>query len=363
MTRGPVRSVLVDPAAPRDRPHLLRPLPLALADLRVALPRPDRARGPPRSSRCASRVTFAVAIAVVRPRRAADPRAAAVVDPGPRAVDPDHLGRHRRRARCCSPRRGPPPRPRPDLSAVEQFTRILNAPPPPGSTRVLLAGDSIAVTLGFDAVRPSQRKDIWLKGVARVGCGLLTGTPVSRRHAGPVAGGVPRLAAAVRQGRAARTSPTCRCCSSAGGRSSTARSTAGRSGSGRRAMEAELRTALDRARSASSPPTARELVILTTPCFSPTTRELGEFGEAARADPARVQWLNDVWRRYAADHPDVTAARPRRARVPGREYAPTIDGVTDAHRRRALHAPRRPSALEVARTRGAATSPGRTPAP
>ena len=70
-------------------------------------------------------------------------------------------------------------RPRPNLSAVEQFTRILNAPPPPGSTRVLLAGDSIAVTLGFDAVRPSQRKDIWLRGVARVGCGLLTGTPVS----------------------------------------------------------------------------------------------------------------------------------------------------------------------------------------
>ena len=43
-------------------------------------------------------------------------------------------------------------RPRPDLSAVERFTRILNAPPPPGATRVLLAGDSIAVTLGFDAV-------------------------------------------------------------------------------------------------------------------------------------------------------------------------------------------------------------------
>src|SRR4051812_22950005 len=70
-------------------------------------------------------------------------------------------------------------RPRPDLSAVEQFTRILNAPPPPGATRVVLAGDSIAFTLGYDAVRPSQRKDIWLRGVARVGCGLLTGTPVS----------------------------------------------------------------------------------------------------------------------------------------------------------------------------------------
>ena len=93
-------------------------------------------------------------------------------------------------------------RPRPDLSTVEQFTRILNAPPPPGATRVLLAGDSVAVTLGFDAVRPSQRKDIWLRGVARVGCGLLTGTPVSGDTRRAVPGGVPRLAGAVRQGRA-----------------------------------------------------------------------------------------------------------------------------------------------------------------
>ena len=70
-------------------------------------------------------------------------------------------------------------------------------------------------------------------------------------------------------------------------------------------MEAELRTKLDEAKRILTADGAR-LVILTTPCFSPTTRELGAFGEQARADPARVRWLNDVWRRYAADHPEVT---------------------------------------------------------
>ena len=103
-------------------------------------------------------------------------------------------------------------RPRPDLSAVEQFTRILNAPPPPGATRVLLAGDSIAVTLGFDAVRPSQRKDIWLRGVARVGCGLLTGTPVSGDTRGESQEECHDWPDEYAQGRAAPTSRRSRCC-------------------------------------------------------------------------------------------------------------------------------------------------------
>ena len=56
--------------------------------------------------------------------------------------------------------------------------------------------------------------------------------------------------------------------------------------------------------------------------------ELGAFGEAARADPARVQWLNDVWRRWAADHPDVTLLDLDAHACPGGKYAATIDGVT-----------------------------------
>ena len=57
-------------------------------------------------------------------------------------------------------------------------------------------------------------------------------------------------------------------------------------------------------------------------------RELGEFGEAAHADPARVQWLNDVWRRYAADRPDVSILDLDAHTCPGGTYATTIDGVT-----------------------------------
>jgi peptidoglycan/LPS O-acetylase OafA/YrhL len=217
-------------------------------------------------------------------------------------------------------------RPRPDLSTVEQFTRILNAPPPPGATRVLLAGDSIAVTLGFDAVRPSQRKDIWLKGVARVGCGLLTGTPVSgetrgesqqechdwpQEYAKGVRAYKPQLSLLL-----------------IGGWEVFDREVDGRIlRVGTPAMEVELRRALDKAKRVLTADGA-PLVILTTPCFSPTTRELGAFGEAARADPARVEWLNQVWRRYVDDHPDVTLLDLDAHACPGGKYAPTIDGAS-----------------------------------
>jgi peptidoglycan/LPS O-acetylase OafA/YrhL len=216
-------------------------------------------------------------------------------------------------------------RPRPDLSTVEQFTRILNAPPPPGSTHVVLAGDSVAVTLGFDAVRPSQRDDIWLRGVARVGCGLLTGTPISgdtrgqsqeechdwpQEYAKGVRAYHPDLSLLL-----------------IGGWEVFDREIDGKIlRVGTAPMESELRKALDRARKVLTANGAR-LVILTTPCFSPTTRELGEFGEAARADPTRVQWLNEVWRRYVADHPDVSLLDLDAHACPGGTYAPTIDGV------------------------------------
>jgi len=216
-------------------------------------------------------------------------------------------------------------RPRPNLSAVEQFTRILNAPPPPGSTRVVLAGDSIAVTLGFDAIPPSQRKDIWLRGVARVGCGLLTGTPVSgdtpgesqeechdwpKKYAEGVKAYRPDLSLLL-----------------IGGWEVFDREIDGTTVRvGTPAMEKVLRKALDKAKRILTADGAR-LAILTTPCFSPTTRELGEFGEAARADPARVQWLNDVWRRYATDHPDVTLLDLNAHACPGGKYATAIDGV------------------------------------
>jgi hypothetical protein len=216
-------------------------------------------------------------------------------------------------------------RPRPDLSTVEQFTRILNAPPPPGSTRVLLAGDSIAVTLGFDAVRPSQRKDIWLRGVARVGCGLLTGTPVSGDTGGQSQEECHDWPQQYAKGMRAYKPDLSLLL--IGGWEVFDREIDGQVlRVGTPPMEAELRRALDHARTILTANGSR-LVILTTPCFSPTTRELGEFGVAARADPARVQWLNDVWRRYAADHPDVSILDLDAHACPGGTYASTIDGV------------------------------------
>jgi peptidoglycan/LPS O-acetylase OafA/YrhL len=216
-------------------------------------------------------------------------------------------------------------RPRPDLSGIEQFARILNAPPPPGATRVVLAGDSVAVTLGFDAVRPSQRKDIWLKGVARVGCGLLTGTPVTGDERGESQAECRDWPDEYRKGvRAYKPQVSVLL---VGGWEVFDRELGGTTlRVGTPPMEAELRKALDRAKRVLTADGAR-FVILTTPCFSPTTRELGEFGEAARADPARVDWLNDVWRRYAADHPDVTLLDLDAHACPDGKYAATIDGV------------------------------------
>jgi len=216
-------------------------------------------------------------------------------------------------------------RPRPNLSAVEQFTRILNAPPPPGSTRVVLAGDSIAVTLGFDAIPPSQRKDIWLRGVARVGCGLLTGTPVSGDTPGESQEECHDWPQKYAEGMKAYKPDLSLLL--VGGWEVFDREIHGTTVRvGTPAMEAVLRKALDKAKKILTANGSR-LVILTTPCFSPTTRELGEFGEAARADPARVQWLNDVWRRYATDHPDVTLLDLNAHACPGGKYASTIDGV------------------------------------
>src|SRR6476469_1015132 len=217
-------------------------------------------------------------------------------------------------------------RPRPDLSVVERFTRILNAPPPPGAKRVLLAGDSIAVTLGFDAVRPSQRKDIWLKGGARVGCGLLTGTPVTGDTRAQSQEECADWPTEYRKGVTAYKPEVSLLL--IGGWEVFDREIHGKLlRVGTAPMEAELLKKLDEAKHILTA-NGSKLVILTTPCFSPTTHELGSFGEEARADPARVRWLNDVWRRYAVDHPDVSVlALSAHANTDGK-YAPTVDGVT-----------------------------------
>ena len=94
------------------------------------------------------------------------------------------------------------------------------------------------------------------------------------------------------------------------------------------AMEQYLRTELDRARTILTSGGA-SLALLTTPCLSVATRDLGAWGEAERSDPKRIQWLNHVWARYAADHPtDVHLLDLAAIACPGGKYAAQIDGVT-----------------------------------
>jgi len=217
-------------------------------------------------------------------------------------------------------------RPRPELTPIQAFEKLVNAPPPPSATRVMIAGDSIAVTLGYDGVPPAMRKDVWLRGTARVGCGLLTGTLL---FAGDVRGDSQASCADWPQEWSAgvrRYSPQVALVL-VGGWEVFDREVDGRVlRVGTAPMEAKLRAALDTARRVLTAHGAR-MVLLTTPCFSPTDRELGDAAESDRADPARVAWLNDVWRRYAADHPEVTVLDLDAHACPGGSYAATIHGV------------------------------------
>jgi peptidoglycan/LPS O-acetylase OafA/YrhL len=215
---------------------------------------------------------------------------------------------------------------RPTLAQFAELSRRLNAPPPPGATRVLLLGDSIAVSLGFWGVPRDLRKELWIKGTARVGCGLLTGRPVSRGVRGESQDSCGTQladdAAAVRKDQ-----PNLAVLLT-GGWEVFDREIRGRKlEAGSPQMEQALDGALDRLRATVTAGGAK-FVILTTPCFSPARRLLGAFGEADRADPARVRFLNDVWRRYALAHPDVVVVDLDARVCPNGRYAATIGGAT-----------------------------------
>jgi len=214
---------------------------------------------------------------------------------------------------------------RPTLAQFAELGRRLNAPPPPGATRVLLLGDSIAVTLGFWGVPVDLRRELWLHGTARIGCGLLTGRPVSNGVTGESQDACHEQlaadAAAVQKDR-----PNLALLLT-GGWDVFDRDVGGRRLKARTPeMEQALDQALDQVRTTVTAGGAK-FVILTTPCFSPTRRVLGEFGEGDRADPARVQFLNDVWRRYAVAHPDVTVLDLDARVCPNGQYAATVDGT------------------------------------
>ncbi len=216
-------------------------------------------------------------------------------------------------------------RTRPNIFA--ELRRRINAPPLPGATRVLVAGDSIAFTLVTAKIDDRDERRVWNRGVTIIGCGIVTGVPQSRGVAGEnqdhcaewkttYADGVekykPEVVALL-----------------LGGWELFDRTVDGRKlRVGTREMEEYLRVQLDQAREILTADGA-QLALLTTPCFSVTQRALGAWGEPERDDPARVRWLNQVWARYAADHPtDVHLLDLEQIACPDGKFAAELDGVT-----------------------------------
>ena len=218
-------------------------------------------------------------------------------------------------------------RSRPDDAAlVKEFIRIASQPPRPGATRVLLVGDSIAFTLGNVGLPSRLQDDVWVRGAQHIGCGLYGGTPYSNGVAGKNQAECtdwPEVWA-----KAVRDDKPDVAAMLVGAWEVFDRQVDGQVLKvGTPAMEQSLRDQLDRARSILTADGA-QLAIFTTPCFATVQRDLGQWGEVERSDPARVQWLNNVWRRYAADHPDVHIVDLDGHACPGGTYTATIDGIT-----------------------------------
>lgn len=51
---------------------------------------------------------------------------------------------------------------------------------PPGATRVLVVGDSVAFTLAFWGIPAQYSRTVWMRGAAIIGCGLARGTVISK---------------------------------------------------------------------------------------------------------------------------------------------------------------------------------------
>jgi hypothetical protein len=88
--------------------------------------------------------------------------------------------------------------------------------------------------------------------------------------------------------------------------------------------------------------THARFVLLTVPCMHPLPT-VPAARRAAQADPARVAWLNGVWKRYAGRHPGVVLA----------DYGAFL--CPDTAAARALAATWRPDGVTLGRAGAAAT--------
>ncbi len=215
-------------------------------------------------------------------------------------------------------------KPRPNI--FEEFRKRLNAPPLTGAARVLIAGDSIAFTLAAAPLPKRLQHLVWVRDSALIGCGIVTGTPSSNGVDGQSqdqCGTWPeRYAEGVRKYKPQVTALLL------GGWEVFDRTVDGKVlKNGTPEAEAYLDNRLDEATRVLTSGGA-PLVLLTTPCFEVAQRDLGQFGEKERADPRRVDWLNGVWRRYAATHPtNVRLFDLNAVACPNGKYAESIDGL------------------------------------
>lgn len=215
--------------------------------------------------------------------------------------------------------------PRPHVLTPGELEQLVTAKPGPDWLRTLVVGDSIAFTLIQSPVPARLHPPIWLRGAARIGCGLLAGVPYSDGRRGEsqsrCAGQANGYRAAVR-----RYDPQLALVL-VGGWEIYDRRVGGRTlRFGTPAMEAALDRQLERTRAAL---TARGAVfgLMTTPCFDATRRDLGQWGESERADPSRTRWLNQVWMRYVQAHPGTVLVDLDSLTCPNGQYRAEADGV------------------------------------
>jgi peptidoglycan/LPS O-acetylase OafA/YrhL len=203
---------------------------------------------------------------------------------------------------------------------------VTGAPPSGPPSRVLVAGDSVAFSLGW-YYRPDD-----IPGVASIditselGCGIYTGTLYSKngerlRPSPGCAAWSQRWRAAVRRDRPVLSVMLIGAWEvfdiKVGDRLLRVGSAAHR---------AYLRRQLDEAIAILSGAGGR-VVVLTTPCFEATSQGIA-VGQTTRDDPHRIAALNDMLRSAVARHAaSATLIDLQGYLCPNAKYASTLDGV------------------------------------
>ena len=208
---------------------------------------------------------------------------------------------------------------------TRKLANVFDPPPAPGAVRTVVAGDSVAQTLTYFGVPPAQRDQLWVRGSTILGCGIVVGDMTS---GGQRVTQVPECAAwaDVYREVVAKRDPDVAALL-IGSWELYDRYVDGQLLKiGTAPMERYLDQQLAAAERVLTARGAR-FVLFTSPCFRPTDTAVGAWGIKDRSDPARVNWLNQVFARYAAAHPkEVTVIDLHRFLCPGGKFADRIDG-------------------------------------